>query len=125
MPKDRAIFSLSLRLAVLSLLILAVAAPRIVQRADSLSTVFLIDASDSVTGDQVNAEVNWVRGALKHMGAKDQAGVVVFGQNALVEQPMSRLEDLPRISSEPVKTRTDLAGAIRLGRGLLPDTSAR
>jgi uncharacterized membrane protein len=125
MPRDRAVFSLSLRLAVLGLLIFALASPRIVQRAESLSTVFLIDASDSVTGDQVNAEVDWVRGALKHIGPKDQAGVVVFGQNALVEQPMSHLEELPRVSSEPVKTRTDLAGAIRLGLALLPNTSAR
>ena len=125
MPKDRAIFSLSLRLAVVSLLVLAIASPRIVQRAETLSTVFLIDASDSVAGDQVNAELDWVRGALKHIGAKDQAGVVVFGQNALVEEPMSHMEDLPRLNSEPVKTRTDLGGAIRLGLALLPNTSAR
>ncbi|HVA26000.1 MAG TPA: VWA domain-containing protein [Chloroflexota bacterium] len=125
MPKDRALFSLSLRIAVLGLLILAIASPRIVQRAESLSTVFLVDASDSVAGDQVNAEADWVRGALKHMAPKDQAGVVVFGANALVEEPMSHLEDLPRINSQPVKTRTDIAGAIRLGLALLPNTSAR
>jgi uncharacterized membrane protein/uncharacterized protein YegL len=125
MPRDRAIFSLCLRLAVLLLLILALASPRIVKRADSLSTVFLLDASDSISGDQVNAEADWVRDALKKIGARDQAGVVVFGQNALVEQPMSHIEELPRIGSEPVKTRTDLAGAIRLGLALLPNTSAR
>ncbi|HLG70021.1 MAG TPA: VWA domain-containing protein [Chloroflexota bacterium] len=125
MPKDRAIFSVTLRLIVLSLLILAVASPRLVQRAESLSTVFLVDASDSISGDQVNAEADWVRGALKHMEPKDQAGVVVFGGNALVEQPMSHLEDLPRLSSEPVKDHTDLAGAIRLGMALLPNTTAR
>jgi len=125
MPQDRAIFSLSLRLVVLTLLIVALASPRIVKRADSLSTLFLIDVSDSVTGDQVNAEVDWVRQALKRMAVKDQAGVVVFGENALVEQPMSHLEELPHLSSQPVKSRTDLAGAIRLGLALLPNTSAR
>ncbi|HLQ31173.1 MAG TPA: glutamine amidotransferase [Chloroflexota bacterium] len=125
MPQDRAIFSLSLRLLVLGLLVVALASPRIVKRADSLSTVFLIDASDSVTGDQINAELDWVRSALKHLGAKDQAGVVVFGENALVEQPVSHLDELPHLSSQPVKTRTDISGAIRLGLALLPNTSAR
>lgn len=125
MPTDRAWFSLGLRLVVLGLLILALASPRIVQRAESLSTVFLVDASDSVTGDQVNAEVDWMRAALKHMDIKDQAGVVVFGANALVEQPMAHLEELPHLSSEPIKNRTDLAGAIRLGLALLPNTAAR
>src|SRR5207302_2988516 len=99
-------FTLSLRLAVLTMLIFALASPRIVQRADSLSTVFLVDASDSVSGDQVNAELAWLRDALKHEGIKDQAGVVVFGANALVEEPMAHLDDLPRLSSSPVKTRT-------------------
>ncbi|HEX6513514.1 MAG TPA: VWA domain-containing protein, partial [Chloroflexota bacterium] len=124
-PRDRAIFSLSLRLAVLTLLVLALASPRIVQRAESLSTVFLIDASDSIGGDQVNAEADWARDALRHIGAKDQAGVVVFGQNALVEQPMTHIQELPRLTSQPVTTRTDLAGAIRLGLALLPNTTAR
>jgi uncharacterized membrane protein len=59
------------------------------------------------------------------MESKDQAGVVVFGENALVEEPMSHLEDLPRVNSQPVKTRTNLAGAIRFGLALLPNTSAR
>src|SRR5581483_5285278 len=125
MPRDQAIFSLTLRLMVLLLLVTALASPRIVQRAQSLSTVFLLDASDSVTGDQVNAEINWVRTALKSIGLKDQAGVVVFGQNALVDEPLSHLEDLPAINSSPVKTRTDLADAIRLGMALLPNTTAR
>src|SRR5438445_9174713 len=71
-PRDRAIFTLTLRLVVLGLLILALATPRVVKRAESLSTVFLVDASDSVAGDQVNAEMSWVRAALKHMESKDQ-----------------------------------------------------
>src|SRR5262249_11821262 len=90
-----------------------------------LSTVFLVDASDSVSGDQVNAQVDWIRRSVKAMGIKDQMGVVVFGENALVEQPMSHIEELPHLSSQPVKTHTDLAGAIRLGMALRPTTTAR
>ncbi|HEU0167082.1 MAG TPA: vWA domain-containing protein, partial [Chloroflexota bacterium] len=125
LPRDRAAFSLVLRLVVLGLLVMALASPRILQRAESLSTVFLVDASDSITPDQVNAETDWVRQAIGKMGPKDQAGVVVFGGNALVEQPMSHLEELPNLNSQPVKTSTDISSAIRLGLGLLPDTTAR
>jgi len=125
LPRDRAVFSLAVRGVVLGLLVLALAMPRVFQTANSLSTVFLLDASDSVTGDQVNAEVDWVRKALQHTGSADQAAVVVFGENALVEQPLSHLTDLPAIASNVVKSHTDIAAAIRLGLGLLPNTSAR
>ncbi len=125
LPRDRAIFSLVIRMAVMVLLILAVATPRVLKKADSLSTIFLVDASDSITGDQVTAELNWVRDALKFEGAKDQAGVVVFGENALVEQPLSHLAELPNLTSSVVKGHTDIAAAIRLGLGLLPNTTAR
>ncbi|MBV8083330.1 MAG: VWA domain-containing protein [Chloroflexi bacterium] len=110
MPRDRAVFSLILRLVVLGLLVMALASPRLLQRAESLSTVFLLDASDSITPDQVNAETDWVRQAIAKMGPKDQAGVVVFGGNALVEQPMSHLEDLPNLSSQPAGADTAVIG---------------
>ncbi|MHB8620668.1 MAG: vWA domain-containing protein, partial [Chloroflexota bacterium] len=125
MPVDRAVFSLALRGGVLCLLVMALAMPRILVKARHLSTVFLVDASDSVTGDQVNAEVGWIRKALTHAGPRDQAGVVVFANNALVEQPIGRLTSLPNLTSQVDKSHTDIAAAMRLGLAMLPNTTAR
>ncbi|MGH2520313.1 MAG: VWA domain-containing protein, partial [Chloroflexota bacterium] len=125
MPRDRAWFSLGLRLLVLALLALALAMPRVLRTANRLSTVFLVDVSDSITPDQVNAELGWIRSALRAQGPRDQAGVVLFGANAVVEQPLSRLTSLPRFASTVQRGHTDIAAAVRLGLGLLPNTTAR
>jgi len=125
MPRDRAWFSLALRLLVLALLVLALAMPRVLRTANRLSTVFLVDVSNSITPDQVNAELGWIRSALAAQGPRDQAGVVLFGANAVVEQPLSHLTSLPRFASTVEQGHTDIAAAVRLGLGLLPNTTAR
>ena len=53
---------------------------------------------------------------------------VLFGANALVEQPLRRFEsadDLPPFASQPGRLHTDLAEALRLSLALLPADAAR
>jgi uncharacterized membrane protein len=59
------------------------------------------------------------------MGASDQAAVIVFGANALVERPMNAQAELGPISSIPERIHTDIGEAIRLGLALFPAGSAR
>ncbi len=98
---------------------------QIVQKSDDLAVVFLIDASDSIEDEQADQAEHFVRQSLESMRPTDQAAIVLFGSNALVERPMSKLSDLAPITSIPLSLQTDVAEAIRLGLALFPSGSAR
>jgi Mg-chelatase subunit ChlD len=118
--------SLLIRTALLIALVLALAGAQLVRPARSLTTVFLIDASDSVAPTQRERAQRYVSDALGALPAGDKAAVVVFGENALVERAPASLASLGRINSVPIGTRTNIQDAIQLGLALLPaDTEKR
>ncbi len=118
-------FSLGLRLVIMLLLVLGLAGTRIVRAADELAVVFLMDASDSISPGEFDRVVDYVRQAIDTMGPEDQAAVVLFGANALVDRPMSRLAELAPIRSIPLALHSDIAEALRLGLALFPSGTAR
>src|SRR5579859_3869551 len=123
--RRRDLTSLSIRLVIVTLLVLGLAGLQTAQAADKLSVVFLIDESDSVdTATRADAE-KYVRDAMAAMGPNDRAGVVVFGSNALIESPVSSVKDLGPITSVPVRLNTNIVQAIHLGLAMLPGDSAR
>ncbi len=90
-----------------------------------LTTVFILDASDSIpANDQMNAE-NIIQDSLVSMRGNDQAAVIVFGEDALVERLASDIKDLATISSIPVTTRTDIANALQLAQAIFPGEGAK
>lgn len=117
--------TLAVRLLIVTFLVLSLAGSRLVRAADDLAVVFLIDASDSVTPADLTQAERFVREAIAGLGANDQAAVVVFGANALVERPMSGLAEIGPIRSTPQTWHTNIAEAIRLGIALFPAGSAR
>lgn len=121
----RAWMSLGLRLVIVGLVTLALAGTQTVKASNQLAVVFLLDGSDSISTEQKAQAENFVRTAIESMTPNDQAAVVVFGANALVERPMSGLAELAPITSVPQTLQTDLAEAIRLGLALFPAGTAR
>jgi Mg-chelatase subunit ChlD len=118
--------SLLIRSVLLVALVLALAGAQLVRPARSLTTVFLLDASDSVAPAQRERGLRYINDALGAMPPGDRAAVIVFGENALVEQAPSNLSSLGRINSVPIATQTNLQDAIQLGLALLPaDTEKR
>ncbi|MCZ7667625.1 MAG: VWA domain-containing protein [Chloroflexi bacterium] len=83
--------SVALRILILLLLILSLAGLQIVRSADDLAVVFLVDASDSISQEQAAQAEAYVRSAMSLMGPNDQAAVILFGANALVDRPHERL----------------------------------
>ncbi len=123
--RGRDLASLILRLAILALLIFALAGTQIVRAADKLAVVFLVDVSDSVGQQAQEAEFAYVQQAMASMRPDDEAAVVVFGGNALVERPMSSVRELAPIRSTPSKGNTNLEQAIGLGLALYPSDAAK
>src|SRR5690606_8252221 len=117
--------SMGLRVLIMLLLALSLAGSQLVRAADELAVVFLVDGSDSISPAQQEAAENYVREAIATMSVDEQAAVIVFGANALVERPMSGLADLAPLASVPQRLQTNLAEAMRLGMALFPAGSAR
>jgi hypothetical protein len=96
--------SLALRSIILAALVLAIAGAQIVLPVREVTTVFLIDVSDSMTPAQRERALQYVNDALAAMPAGNRAAVVVFGENALVERAPGPIGPLSRLSSTPITT---------------------
>jgi len=123
--RSRAFTALVLRFIIVVSLILSVAGLQVVRAADQLAVVFLIDKSDSMPEETVDAARQFVNESIQRMRPDDAAAIIVFGSDALVERPMSAIQDVGPIESEPLPLNTDLAEAIRLGMALYPPGAAR
>ena len=119
--------AISARFAVLSLIVLALAEPQIVWRNDRLTTLYMVDLSQSVPRDKIEPMLNFVRqSTLEHRQAEDLAGMVVFSKNARVEVPPAPSEiRFLGVESSLDTDNTDLAGALKLAMGSFPEDSAR
>ncbi len=123
--RGRDLASLILRTLILLCLILALAGVQVIRPADKLAVVFLVDQSDSMGGEARAAQFAYIDEALAGMQPEDEAAVIVFGGDALVERPMSRVRELAPFRSTPNTGNTDLEEAISLGLALFPPDAAR
>ncbi|GAB4108676.1 MAG: VWA domain-containing protein [Roseiflexaceae bacterium] len=117
--------SLGLRSALITALVLALAGTQLVRESTRQTTVFLIDSSDSISPSSRGQAEAFVQDALRVMPADDQAALVLFGENALVERTPSEERLLGRMIVAPQPARTDIERAIQLGLGLLPSDARK
>ncbi len=126
LPPVRFWSSLLLRSGMILALVFSLAGTQIVQQVDDLTTVFLIDSSDSVSASARGQAEAFVQEALRAMSSNDKSAIVVFGENALVDRAPSTLSTLGRLTSAPVAARTNIEQAVQLGLALFPaDTKKR
>lgn len=112
--------AMGLRAAVALAIVLALVAPALNRDAEEVATVFLIDASDSMTAAGRSAAVATVSEALAEQPDKSQAGVVVFGNDARLETLIGRDPTFSGVTVRVDRSGTDLAAALRLGAATLP-----
>jgi hypothetical protein len=123
--RKRETVALALRVIIALCVILALAGVEIARASDQLAVVFLIDDSDSMSSEAKGLALDYARQAIRSMGPDDQAAVVVFGGDALVERAMSSSRELGALTTIPHTGQTNLAAAIRLGLALYPPGAAR
>jgi uncharacterized membrane protein len=116
--------AITLRTMILLCIIGALAGAEIVKKNDQLAVFFLLDQSNSIPQEQRQAAAQWVRNATDaYMSAnvsEDQAGVIVFGDDASIEQKIGGKSGLDEIRSYIEGDGTDLAEAIRLAMAAFP-----
>jgi uncharacterized membrane protein len=117
--------ALAVRTILLSALVLALAGFQLVLPVDRLATVFVVDLSDSVGASGREDALAFLRDTLEVMPEEDQAGIVAFGKDALVERLPEELREIDRLRSTPLKAATDVGAALRLAAALFPDAAQK
>ena len=124
-PVRRAL-AILLRASVITLIVLALAQVQSVRITDRLTTMFLIDASNSIPKESQKAALDYATEASKKRRRDDMAGVVVFGKEPRVEVPPSPSElNLLGIENTIDPENTDLGGAVKLALATFPEDTAR
>ncbi len=113
-----------LRAVIFSSVLLALAGLQWVRAAGPVSTVYLVDISESVGTDGRAAAHAYVQSALGAAGPEDRSAVALFGAQASVVRPFAAAGPLAPFGADSAGS-TDTAAAIRLGRALLPPEGAR
>ena len=117
--------ALTLRLAIVLAVILALAGVRWMRPLEGVNAFFLLDRSDSIPSVQQEAARKYVLQAVADKKKTDQAGVLVFGTEASLESSANAVVDLQKITAVVGTERTDIAGAVRLGTAAFPETGQK
>ncbi len=127
--RARQAIAILFRTTVVTLIVLALAQMQAVRKNDKLTTIFLLDRSESIPtapnwGDSM---LGYVNSAIKSQKrTNDLAGVIVFGKEPRVESPPSaNPPQLNSIENAPDAEYTDLAAAIKLALASFPEDTAR
>ncbi|MBV8675651.1 MAG: VWA domain-containing protein, partial [Planctomycetaceae bacterium] len=111
----RRALAILMRTAVITLIVLALAEVQMVRRNDRLTTLFLVDVSQSVPQELRGPELQYVTLATRRRRADDLTGVIVFGKGPSVEAPPAPTElNLLGIESTIDPEYTDLGAALKL-----------
>ncbi|WP_435016768.1 glutamine amidotransferase [Tundrisphaera sp. TA3] len=118
-----------LRAAVVAALVLAMAEVQTVRRNEKLTTIYVVDESESIPLEYRKPILEYVTEDARKRDARkgDLAGVVVFGRSPSVEAPPAPTE--PNLTMGVESTidgqYTDLGGAIKLALATFPEDTAR
>lgn len=113
-----------LRLATFAALVLAAAGSSIWFGSGGAAVVFLLDHSASVPAREAIAALAKASAHTERMRAEDSAAVVLFGAEAVVDQPLAHRALGRDITSRVSAGATNLEAAIRVARTMLPREGA-
>ncbi|MGD8605336.1 MAG: VWA domain-containing protein, partial [Anaerolineales bacterium] len=118
-------WGLALRSVIFTTLILALSGFQVRRTIDTVSTIFVVDISDSVLPEEQARAEDLVRQTVADMPSGDRAGVILFGQEALVERLVDEESTLAEFGSIPATSRTNLAAALQLAMAIMPEEGGR
>ena len=116
---------LAIRVLAFTTLVLALAQPVIWTGTDTLSTVFLLDRSASVPASEQQQAIDWIEQAIQQKQSGDRSAAISFAGDAAVEQGLTAAKVTIAPTAHLDTSHTDLAGALRLAEGVLPQGGSR
>jgi uncharacterized membrane protein len=113
-------WALALRGTLVVVLALTLLRPTLPRWVDRQNVVFLLDLSDSVSLAARERAYRFVADAARAMKSADRHGVIVFGEQAVVDQPLSNKTTVDRPKAEVSGRGTNIFQAIQLALATLP-----
>lgn len=113
-----------LRSLVYILIILSLSGTNIKWTSSNTSTVFLLDLSDSMKNYTDEAQ-KFIETAEMKKGSKDSVGVITFGDNALIENFLSKDAIFHTTVSKPNGTYTNIENAITTALSIMPQNNRK
>src|SRR5690606_13781522 len=114
-----------IRCLIILLIILSLAGVSIRKYTKAATVFFVADLSDSTSNVRSQME-SFILSSLENKPYNWQAGVITFGKDALVEQPVDQDISFNRFETLPNPHFTDIGGALQMAGALLPsDTRNR
>lgn len=112
------------RIIIFTLLVLSFANITISIRGKNISTVFLLDVSESISSFKGSGE-DFINSALEIMPKGNKAGVVLFGDNAKVDKIIDNKSFYKPLNSSPVSTATNIQSAVETAITLFEDGTSK
>jgi hypothetical protein len=113
-------WALGLRCALMAVLVIALFKPTMPRWIDRLNVVFLLDMSDSISLASRENAYRFAAQSTAAMPAGDQVGLIVFGEEAVVDQPLRASNKIDRPQAKVGGRGTNLAQALQLALASSP-----
>lgn len=112
-----------MRIVLICVLCLAISAPSIMVSSGKTTRWILLDISDSASSTQALMQET-IKAALEELPEGEEAGVIVFGANAMVETPLSQTPKFTGVHTAIDSSGSDLDSALMLASALMPSGNA-
>ena len=114
----------ALRILLIFVLLLALAAPEISSKANKTATIFMADLSDSIRGKKSEMD-GFISEAVSHAGNRDITGLIAFAdESRVIRMP----QDTAGFGSLPDRMQSDgtnIEKAMLLARSIIPEDAAK
>ncbi|MEW8955713.1 VWA domain-containing protein, partial [Clostridium sp.] len=124
LDRDKKIQGIVIRSIIIILLIFSLSGFKLYWDVDKVSTIFLLDSSDSTYSNRLDIE-KFVEESLESKGSKDFVGVISFGENAQIENFISKEPSFKKIEGNILGSYTNIEGAINSAVSLFPNDSKK
>ena len=112
------------RIVIFTLLLLSFANITISIKGKNISTVFLLDVSESISSFKDSGE-SFINSALEIMPKGNKAGVILFGDNAKIDKVIDNKSSYKSLNSSPVSTATNIQSAVETAITLFEDGTSK
>lgn len=112
------------RSVVVVLIILSLSGLHIKSYVDEVSTIFAVDLSESTLENREDFKA-FIEESLKDISKNDQVGVLTFGKETQIENPLSGNIKHIEFQTNPGKNYTNIENSLKIARSIIPEDSRK
>ena len=125
MPAFRRKTVFVIRLIIIILIILSLAGFRLKLPRNELSVLFVVDSSLSVSRENKEWALDYIKKMSGELPPGDSIGVIIFGKDAWLEENLSKNPKIKRFSTLVSPLHTNISGALQLATAVFPESSIK